>query len=80
MPIFMHKKIYLGGIAFAVPPKYIIEPLFLILFQDYLFHCHDTYRLGTINLYTGTRHPYQVTAVSPTVGILSTKGNRLPMQ
>ena len=26
MPIFMHKKIYLGGMAFAVPPKYIIEP------------------------------------------------------
>ena len=23
----MHKKIYLGGMAFAVPPKYIIEPL-----------------------------------------------------
>ena len=54
--------------------------LFLILFQDYLFHCHGTCRLGTINLHTGTRHPYQVTAASPTAGILSTKGNRSPMQ
>ena len=30
MPIFMHKKIYLGEMAFAVPPKYIIEPAFFI--------------------------------------------------
>ena len=30
MPIFMHKKIYLGGMAFAVPPKYIIEPFFCL--------------------------------------------------
>ena len=26
MPILCIKKIYLGGRAFAVPPKYIIEP------------------------------------------------------
>ena len=26
MPTFLHKKIYLGGMAFAVPPRYIIEP------------------------------------------------------
>ena len=30
MPIFMHKKIYLGGVAFAVPPKYIIEPFYIV--------------------------------------------------
>ena len=33
MPIFMHEKKYLGGIAFAVPPKYIIEPN---IFDDYI--------------------------------------------
>ena len=27
MPILCIKKIYLGGRAFAVPPKYIIEPI-----------------------------------------------------
>ena len=27
MPTFLHKKIYLGGMAFAVPPRYIIEPI-----------------------------------------------------
>ena len=30
MPTFLHKKIYLGGMAFAVPPKYIIEPELLV--------------------------------------------------
>ena len=28
MPTFLHKKYTLGGMAFVVPPRYIIEPLF----------------------------------------------------
>ena len=37
----MHKKIYLGGMAFAVPPKYIIEPKVYEIERGTLIECYQ---------------------------------------
>ena len=57
MPTFLHKKIYLGGMAFAVPPRYIIEPF---LFRIHLWR--DSYIIQNI------QKEHHMLRSKPTVG------------